>query len=255
MSLETLKQNLSHRAESRNAYACHGVRQAYQMPITGWNHPAADGSRWIESLSGAGLRFVDHADKLARLRHTGWFCAVHSDETYRGCVLRLPGRAGKNRYLAAYEDPNNPGTYRVDVSRGFFEGYGSDYHPSNRCQDVGACDAALAADEFARIEAEKARGWDEAWHVGARYGELGENVKEDRRAALALIREIKEAKAAFSPEVCRTLKMRLEQLRDRIAGYREERAKLVGVNAWWELTYGDAFNDGAGEAVFRGARA
>ena len=252
MSLETLKQDLLRRAETRKTFACHGRRQSYQMPITGWNDPAADGSRWIESLPGAGLRFVDYADVVRRLGHTGWYCTVHNDETYRGCVLQLPGRAGKNRYLAAYEDPNNPGTYRIDVSRGTFEGYGSDYYPSDRFHDDGAREAALTADEFARIQAEKAREWDEAWQAGARYGELGENVKEDRRAALALIREIKAAKKAFSPEICRTLKMRLEQLRDRIAGYREERDKLLDVNASWERTYGDAFNDGAGEAVLRG---
>ena len=67
----------------------------YGREVTGWNPAAKDGSRWIESLEGAGLRFVDYADKLARLDHTGWYCDSFESDTFRGCVLQLTGHDGR----------------------------------------------------------------------------------------------------------------------------------------------------------------
>ena len=237
MNQATLKAELLRRADRRKAYACHGAR-AYAVAHFGggWNREDRDGARWVETLEGAGLRLAGYSDALARLGHTGWYCDTFQDDTYRGAVLQLASRRGRRVFLAAYQESANDG-FRVDTRGGTYD---------------DETDAAHAADGFARHWAEEARAYDEAWQAGARYGELGENIKEDRRAALALAREIRAAGKSFAPAICSTLRMRLEQLRRRIAEYRAERRALLDAGAWWVRAYGAAFNDGAGEVVFAG---
>ncbi len=235
MKLSDLKASLQRRAAKRKVYACHGARAYRVAHLAGaWNPPDNDGARFVDNLDAAGPRLVDYADKRIRLSHKGWYCDTLQIDTCRGAILQLAGKNGRPRYLAAYQESANDG-YRVDVRAGVF---GEER------------EAAFAADAFARIAAEHARDYDAAWQAGARYSELGENIREDRRAALALIGEIRAAGRAFSPAICATLRMRLEQLRWRIARYREERGKLREAGPWFVREFGAAFNDGAGEAVY-----
>ena len=89
------------------------------------------------------IRFVDYADKLANLRHTGWFTDDDfQDDTMRGVVCALPARNGERRLVAGYE-------YNGGDDKGatlFFDTLYDD-----------AEDAARMADEHARVAAESER--------------------------------------------------------------------------------------------------
>lgn len=230
---------------------CNG-KERYSAGVTGWNPASPDGARFIESVEGAGLRLVGYADEIVRLNHKGWFCDTFESDVYRGVVMMLPGKNKLNRYLAGYEDPHNPGTYRIDMARGIFEGLGSDYYPSNRHDDNAARDAARAADDFAEKEAESAREWDEAWQNGSRWADLRNDVTVWRKEALTLIREIKAAGKAFSPAICETLKDKLSDMRDKIADARKKMDELANFSAW-AIQDGlhEVFNDGAGYPVVK----
>lgn len=165
-------------------------RHAYSYPKPlnqGWgNARADDGSVWIEDLSAAGLRLVDYADKLAKLGHTGWYTSDDNElgESLRGVVVHMAARNGSPRYLAGYEDPNNPGSYRLDASEIFA---GNTVQPWQTPEH----DAALAADSFAERSAEQERDYNRAWQAGRRFEDLAEEVATTRRSLLSLIMEAK----------------------------------------------------------------
>ena len=235
MKISDLKSCLERRAARRAAYACHGAR-AYRVAHLsgGWNPPDNEGARFVDNLDDVGLRMAGYADAFIRINHTGWYCDSSQHDTLRGAVLQLPGRKGRPVFVAAYSEPWNDG-YRVDVRAGLFG---------------DAKDAANAADEFARIAAEHAREYDEAWQSGARYAALGELIGERRRDALALIREIKTAGKVFPPVICQTLRERLDAIGGEVRRARQERAAMRDAGAWFVHHCGAAFNEGAGEAVY-----
>jgi hypothetical protein len=235
MNISELKSRLEHRAARRAAYACrsaHAYRVAHLSG--GWNQPDNEGARFVDSLDDAGLRLAGYADAYIRINHTGWYCDTSQHDTFRGAVLQFPARKRRPVFIAAYREPWNDG-YRVDVRGGLFG---------------DAQDAAHAADEFARIAAEHARDYDEAWQSGARYAALGELIGERRREALALIREIKAARQAFPPAICQTLRVRFDAIGGEVRRARQDRAALRDAGAWFVHHCGAAFNEGAGEAVF-----
>lgn len=241
-NLAELKARLLKRLHNRTAYACHGRAKAYDMPQSGWGGvPDKGGARWCEELDACGLRFVDYADKIIRLDHTGWYSDSFQDETLRGAVLQFPARAGRARYVAAYEDKLNPGSYLVDLSEIFIGQPGGD----NGDDEQAKRDAARAADGFAEDRAEKSREYDESWQAGREYADLGESIAADRKAALELIAEIK-ASRPLRPAICATLRAQVKSLRNDIAKARAKRTKLAD-NVWRE--YRAAFNDGAGGPV------
>lgn len=240
-------------AEGKRRYPARG-------PIGWGNRRSEDGAVWVESLADAGLRFVGYADELASLRHRGWFADSFQDTTYRGAVLQLPGRGGRNRYLAAYEDPHNSGVYLVDLSRpAVFEGEGGDYYPSNRIADSGAHEAALAADSFAERHAERAREYDEAWQAGRQWADLGEQIRRTVAEVHALVADLKRARKdstlADSGRLCAVIREKIATMVRDIREARAERDRLAAGDAEpWIFWPGDpdlraAFNDGAGEAV------
>ena len=235
MKISDLKSCLERRAARRAAYACHGAH-AYRVAhlCGGWNLPDNEGARFVDNLDDVGLRMAGYADAFIRINHTGWYCDSSQHDTFRGAVLQLPGRKGRPVFVAAYREPWNDG-YRVDVRGGLFS---------------DAKETAHAADEFARIAAEHAREYDEAWQSGARYAALGELIGERRREALALIREIKAAGQAFPPAICQTLRARLEAIGGEVRRARQERAAMRDAGMWFVHHCGAAFNDGAGAAVF-----
>jgi hypothetical protein len=69
--------------------------------------------RWCEDLEGY-FRSVQKAHEILSLRHRGWFVNHFQAETTEGLVLQLPGRRGRDRFMAACSDPDNPGTGIVE---------------------------------------------------------------------------------------------------------------------------------------------
>ena len=206
---------------------------------TGWNRES-DGARWVEKLDSAGLRFVGYADEIAGINHTGWYADSHCDEILRGVVLQMPARNGCAQYLAAYADPNNRGAYRVNVTQIYVGDY-RDYHHSNN-EDSGARDCAYAADSFAECVAESEREYHDAWQAGNHFADLGQEIAQHRKSALALIAEIKRASKQFPPAICAVLRDHVESHLESIREAREKRDELRdSIPSRLE----SAFNDGA----------
>jgi len=189
----------------------------------GWgNARGDDGGIWIERLDAAGLRLVDYADKLARLNHTGWYTSDDSvrDETLRGVVVRMPARGGASHYLPGYEDPNNPGSYRIDVSAVFLE---------TSYEGEAARDCARAADHFAQRNAEEEREYNRAWQAGRRWEDLAADISTTRKGLLSLIVEAKAAckERRLGPAVRAAIGDKIKFGLAAINNAREQRAELL----------------------------
>ena len=192
------------------------------LPVYGWgNKRASDGSIWIERLDAAGLRFVGYADEIASIRHKGWYTSDDNirDEALRGVVVRMQAVGGTPRFLAAYEDPNNSGTYRIDPSW---------IHIGTSYEGEAERECARAADAFAERCAEEERDYNRAWQAGRHFEELGEEVKATRRKLLALIAEARASckQKAFGPLVRETLGKAIEEGLETIRKARADRADL-----------------------------
>jgi hypothetical protein len=182
--------------------------------------------RWVENVSG-GLRLVGYADKIAHLRHQGWFTYDDGDrggEVLRGIVYRLPARDGKEQYVYGYEDPNND-----DCALICFE-----------AEDT-AERAARAADRFAEIFAEAERDYHRAWDAGQRCRSIDEEVKEIRSETLALGAEMRAARrlAVRVPMICNVLREKIASNYRSIVKLRKERDELVS-----NYRRDEAFKDG-----------
>lgn len=227
----------------------------YPLPTTGrgvtrgWNREC-NGGRWVEDLKAAGLRFVGYADELAALRHTGWYTedGGMSGESLRGVVLQLPGKGRRARYVAAYADPCNDGAYRVDVSRrALFEG---EEGAEGARYDAGARDAAMAADAFAEVNAERERDYNRAWQAGQEWATAGEEVKRARGELLAILAERRQVAGVTAPTLCEVIRDKVASLLSEIREARKQREKLA--QEQWPQYYA-AFNEGAGERVIASA--
>ena len=66
--------------------------------------PDSNGYRHLTKPNAFGLRWAGYSDEIAdgSTSHAGWYITTdgRSEEVYRGCVFRLPGRMGEARYLA-----------------------------------------------------------------------------------------------------------------------------------------------------------
>jgi hypothetical protein len=104
------------------------------------------------------VRYSKYADNLSRdINHTGWFCDPHQAEQCRGTV----GTISHGRFLAGYELMDSG-------AKCFFARVYGD-----------AVEAAHAADEEARIYAEKEYEYNEAWNEGGELRGIIEEKKED----------------------------------------------------------------------------
>jgi hypothetical protein len=204
--------------------------------------------RFIETPSVAGLRFVGYADKVAGIRHTGWY--VQNDdcsETVRGVVFRMAARDGSERFVGGYQDPWN----------------GSADSDGLVCLDFSDIrdnegDAAYAADSIAERMAESSREYNAAWHAGSRYADLGEEIESSRETIKALLAERRAAKAArllTYPTICETIRRSVRNALGDIREAQAERRKLREgdyVSEWLPGFYTGnrdllaAFNEGAG---------
>jgi len=140
--------------------------------------------RWIEKPESVGLRLVGSASDIVRLDHTGYYVDDFQEDTVCGVVYRLPGKAGKTRYLAGYSDPWNEGAACLSM----------EIYESESGDNSGARDAARAADEIARIFAEHAREDSEARNAGV---QAREKAREAMAAVSGAIQALREARAAY----------------------------------------------------------
>lgn len=161
------------------------------------------GMYWV---SAGNLRCAGHADELTSLQHTGWYLDEFQEETARGVVYRLP----HGRFVAGYD-------FSYDGDPGATLDFSATY------DDAG--EAARVADSLAENAAEREREYQEVSNARFRFGELAEDISRARRAALALIAEIK-AHGRFTDGICAALRSRLEALREEIQEAREKRERL-----------------------------
>lgn len=199
--------------------------------------------RWIESPATAGLRFVDYADKLAELGHTGWYLQNGDyTESVRGVVYSMAARDGAERFVGGYADPYNDGPVCLDFS---------DIRDSDR-------DAARAADHIAERMAKETREYEAAYQAGARWADLGTEIESSRATVKALLAERKAARSAkllTYPTICAAIRTAVRNALGDIENARQERAKLKDGEWLNEYFPGfftgdqrlvDAFNEGAG---------
>lgn len=229
--------------------------------------------RWCEQPSALGLRFVGYADKLADIRHTGWWTDDDGcNESVRGVVYQLPSRNGCPVYVSGYDNQINgtadcDGPAAIDFGTLWHGDVGgnnadSDHYGAHR-------DAAYHADKLAEQMAENEREYQRAWRAGSQWAERGEEIASIRRDALAdlaMRRTIAADMARVgvpkeSREWSRACSMVADRVREALASIaklREERAELAS----GDFSRGDfylgfypsdalksAFNDGAGATV------
>jgi hypothetical protein len=187
-----------------------------------------EGYAWIENPSAAGLRRVGYADECVPrysrcIDHKGWFINEFQDEVFRGVVYQLPGRDGRARYLAGYEDPwNAPAAF---LSLDIIEG-------AQHCEDDNDAkrDAAISADEIARIFAEREREFQEVANARNRFDEIPDEItgiRDDVRKLCAQMRKARKACAGLEvPDLCAAIRADVRSLLKDVEKLRGERAKL-----------------------------
>lgn len=226
-------------AGGKHRYSTH--KAGYGTSGRAWSAFGESHMRWIENPSVAGLRFVGFADDLARIGHNGWYLSDDNwtGETVRGVVFQMAARDGRAQYVAGYDNAINGAADRGGpVALSFDEIFeGEQFDESDSDAKSGA---ARRADGIAEAMAESERDYNRAWEAGNRFVEIGETVAETRRAALALIAEIKAKREAIcdGPAIVAALRDRLEAMLDDIKAARVERAELAN-----GFDHTDAFRD------------
>ncbi len=176
-SLKALAARYPHYGDMRQVY-----RQGFRpltmrhCPINA-SDPERAARRFYEDAEQAGLRFVGWADESLRLRHTGWYSDNYAEETFRGAIFRLPGKCGKERFVAGYGESMSDG-FVLDLS----EVWNDDQFG-----------AAREADRLAERAGEDAREYEAKESATLRIEDIANELKSIRTDFLALCRSIREA--------------------------------------------------------------
>lgn len=251
--------------EAKNRHAA-GV-EWWNIPARGaieYNQASADGARWVEHAA-TGLRLVGFADEVATrnynyaygVDHKGWYTDEDGARgTLRGIVYQLPARKGKPVYIIGYTESENfeeTGGARLDFSSLYYGEKGGVAEGAS--YDSDARNAARHADKMAESAAEKEREYNEAYDAGRDYEYLGEQLSSERKATLELIRDMKAQRArGATPAICNALAGVIKSSLREIARLKEKRAQLVDdFSAAWRAEVWPAFNEGAGETIFKAA--
>lgn len=208
-----LKQRL---AFYKSKIGCNGVKTWQEVapkshywsksPAKRVENGAFNGSkRFIENPSDIGLRFVDFADKIAGLRHTGWFCDAFEDRLLRGAVWQLPARNGVPAYVYGWQSSDDKKAAYIDFD------ITEDKHT-----------AAIRGDHMAERCANDEREHNAKWQAEQDIENAREEIHSTNKEALALISEIKKA-GSFSPAVCSALQASLRGM----LAYRTEQFNLI----------------------------
>lgn len=229
---------------------------------------------YVQSIEGAGLRHVgdvvcDTARGVWNNRgESGWLTDPYGDVSKDGTglcwgvVYQLAARNGKARFVAGYIMGGcSDDLPTVDFGTVFEENARGGYNDSPQDYDA-ARDAARAADSMAQKAAEEEREYQTAWQAGSRYGELGAQVAEWRKAIIALGRDRRKARGAGEfPAICDAVRKAMTGLASDIAEARQERAALANGDgernarenylSFWpgDARLRAAFNEGAGSTV------
>lgn len=161
-------------------------------------------------------RSVGYADKLARIDHQGWYADDDSgclNGTYRGQVWRLPSRRRTKAFagqwctptvlhVAGFIEPNT-GCVILDASRGKLRTFEL------------ARDAALAADELARIHAERDREFRTIADAECQAEGRMHLSADEAREAIAALRE-QRAIGPVAPRICAMLRADIASARQRM---------------------------------------
>lgn len=226
------------------AHARMGSLKPHSMPrpVSYWR--CADGLYSVENPRD-GLRFVELADRIISLRHTGWYADEHGDVTYRGVVYQLPARGGCEVFAFGYQDTDNGDTLAILESQ----------------TTDDKRDAAIRADDCAQRAAEYAKEYSAAWDAGRRYADSREESTAARAGIRELIPELRKARAEDSATLRKVLtrdivklSTELEQQRQFRAGLKAGEGETCGRDQYAMFYPGDknlraAFNDGAGRVV------
>lgn len=212
---------------------------------TGAGAPNDDGVRWIESTAGAGLRFVGDACDLIERRYgnvpTGYYTDAHGEySTLRAGVWQLPGKRRHARLVIGYREfdgrsETNAGSARIDCRQIWRAEMDSDGDLTGHDE---LREAARAADGMAESCAETEREYNEAYEAGRAAAELDAEAIEARKAALALVADMRAQRTAqrlagvpVAGTICAALGDRLESLLETISAKREARESAWG-NVW-----------------------
>lgn len=170
-----------------------------------------------------------------RVDHSGWYTSPEGDDgqTLSGYVLQIPARDGVAQYVA--------GTAHSEFD-------GVTIYPAARYDSP--LDAASAADDHAKTDAEQEREYQTAWRAGQEWAEKGEEIATARKEALAILAERRAVKGVQAPALCKAIRAKVESLLDTIREAREEREKLESGDSERLYFYPDArliaaFKEGA----------
>lgn len=172
-----------------------------------------------------GLRLVGRVDPegdFSSRDDSGWFTdpwghyARDGSGLMWGVVYQLPARDGVARFVAGYEQGDCDGGPWLDLETVYTAQScdGWSYEAAERAKRSGA---ANGANELARINAEKEREYQTAWHAGSSFASDSEAVEEARKAALELLKERRQhaRRGTDSPAICAAI-------RDSVAGFRRD---------------------------------
>lgn len=225
----TLRERAKRRAECFKAYALHNDNNATARRVLAgtsgnWYKRACGESVYLCDVWPKGWRDLGDCQQLAprTIDHSGWYADSQQSALIRGRVLQLPARNGSPRYIA--------GTYCTECD-------GVTLYPLQRFDD--ARDAALYADECARVEADNARDADARDCAAALIEEAQDSIVNMRRACLALLREMRAVapgrktpiKSGEPTAICEVLRARVKRYQRDIKKARERVAALTE-NYW-----------------------
>lgn len=249
-------------------------RYPYTGPIYGavaWQRDNPRGERigFVQSLEGAGLRYVGRASIEGRRgafsanTSEGWltdpFGDVFKDGTGLcwGVVYQLPARHGVARYVSGYIMGGcSDDLPTVDFAT-IYEST-DNYSDGSPTECDAARQAAGIADEMARIAAESERDYQRAWQSGSAYAATLEELASIRRRVLATFADMRATCDALKalPETLRTrLRASLDSdLAERAELHKRLSELMNGSDETLGFWTGDkalraAFNEGAGRPV------
>lgn len=158
-----------------------------------WTNEGSPMAEFASTFHGTTLRNMRYCDNVAHsIRHKGWFTDGYCDWVYRGVVFNLPhGRFGI----------------------GLVDGDGEYWNEPILCRESYDCQihAAHAADEEARVAAEKAKSANLQYHSEEAIAEIKDTeLPNVRQVIVDLCNGIKES--TLHPAACAGLKRQLKSL-------------------------------------------
>lgn len=241
-------------ATARFALHCartYTAQRNYKYPKSSTTIHRVAGNLYISGdESGLGFRLYE-ARSIRRLDHSGWYADAFQDNLFVPVVLTLRVPSKELAVFIGYEDKNYD-TYIVQARPYEYITRDQDYDTG----EFGSLrDAALAADDMARYDAEKSRESDEAYQAGSQYADNIQEIKELRAKVRGIVHGLRDCTIG-NAAVCDALKSQICTLRAQVSSLIEECRGLRDGNGYgrehrFSFYAGsklleEAFNQGAG---------